>query len=246
MHSSTAQPDTAVILAAGRGTRLQGTFSELPKGFLPIDGVPIVERSIRKLMARGISRVVIGTGHLSEAYERLAAKYDAIECVRNEAYAATGSMRTLYGLREYISGDFLLLESDLIYEERALRVLLEETRADVILASGRTGSGDEVFVQTDAHGNLANASKDPQRLASIRGEWVGISRLSSATLRALCAVAEGQAKLDYEQALVHVAAARPICVRTVEDLVWAEIDDAAHLHRVTAEIAPRIFTRDAA
>ncbi len=237
--------NTAVILAAGRGTRLQGTFSELPKGFLPLAGVPIVEQSIRKLLASGITRIVIGTGHLSEAYEALAARYPGIECVRNDAYATTGSLCTLANLAPHLDGDFLLLESDLVYEARSLAVLLAETRSDVILASGRTNSGDEVYVEADETGRLMAVSKDASRLGGIHGELVGISKLSLATYRALCARAPGRSKLDYEQGLAGISTEHPVFVHRVEDLAWSEIDDETHLKRALAAVYPEIQRREA-
>ncbi len=244
-HSTGARIDTAVILAAGRGTRLQGTLSELPKGFLRLGGVPIVERSIRKLLDYGITRILIGTGHLSEAYERLSGTYVGIECVRNEDYATTGSMHTLYQLRDHIDRNFLLLESDLIYEQRSLRLLLSDPRRDVILASGRTNSGDEVYLQTDEAGNLVNVSKDPACLGRIHGELVGISKLSIETYRRLCEATADKPKLDYEHGLAGLAGQRPLFVHKVEDLAWGEIDDEAHLKRVLAAVYPEILKREA-
>ena len=65
---------TAVILAAGMGTRLGERTKHEPKGFIRIGDTPIIEQSIRKLLKAGINRIVIGTGYLAEAYERLALK----------------------------------------------------------------------------------------------------------------------------------------------------------------------------
>lgn len=109
---------TAVILAAGMGTRLGERTKNQPKGFLMLDEKPIVEQSICKLLEMGIEKIVIGTGYLAEAYERLATRYPQITCVRNDEYEKTGSMYTLYNLKDHISDDFLLLESDLIYEKK--------------------------------------------------------------------------------------------------------------------------------
>jgi len=245
MRSSTRTVDTAVILAAGRGTRLRGTFSELPKGFLPLGGVPIVEQSIRKLIAHGMRRILIGTGHLSVAYEKLAEGYREVECVRNDDYATTGSMHTLATLRGRLDRDFLLLESDLIYESRALRILLSETRADAILTSGQTNSGDEVYVETDRDGHLLAVSKDASRLAGVHGEWVGISKISLGTYERLCTVTAGRVKLEYEHGLAEVTRAHPVYVRKVDDLVWSEIDDEAHLKRALDRVYPEILKRDA-
>jgi 2-aminoethylphosphonate-pyruvate transaminase len=219
---------------------LQRTFADLPKGFLPIDGVPIVERSIRQLIDHGVTRIVIGTGHLSEAYDQLAAAYPEIECMRNDAFATTGSMHTLCNLRSRIDEPFLLLESDLIYENRSLRLLLSDPHPDIILASGQTNSGDEVYIETDAASHLIDVSKDRSRLARADGEWVGISKVSIETFRRLCAVTADRPKLEYEHGLVEIARERPLFVRKIDDLAWSEIDDEAQLKRALESIYPRI------
>ena len=63
---------TAVILAAGQGTRLgeQGQFQ--PKGFLRLGRQTIIEESIARLQRAGIKRVIIATGHCRESYDKIA------------------------------------------------------------------------------------------------------------------------------------------------------------------------------
>ena len=66
-------PRLAVVLAAGRGVRLGALGEEMPKGFLRVTDVPLIERSIDALRAAGIDRIRIVTGHLRHYYELLAA-----------------------------------------------------------------------------------------------------------------------------------------------------------------------------
>ena len=62
----------AVIMAAGLGSRFGGRTAEMPKGFIEIDGIAMVERSLQKLIAEGIEEIIIGTGHCAEHYDALA------------------------------------------------------------------------------------------------------------------------------------------------------------------------------
>ena len=64
-----AKPATAVILAAGMGTRLRESHTGMPKGFLCLGEQPIVVESIARLRKAGINNILIVTGHLSEFYE---------------------------------------------------------------------------------------------------------------------------------------------------------------------------------
>jgi D-glycero-alpha-D-manno-heptose 1-phosphate guanylyltransferase len=61
---------TAVILAGGRGTRIEHLLPGLPKAMAPINGRPFLEWSLRYLAWNGIDRIVLSTGHLAEAVER--------------------------------------------------------------------------------------------------------------------------------------------------------------------------------
>ena len=72
---------TAVIMAAGLGTRFGKMTETVPKGFVECGNMSMVERSIQTLIACGIERIIIGTGYLKEKYEALKAVYPQIECV---------------------------------------------------------------------------------------------------------------------------------------------------------------------
>jgi choline kinase len=243
---------TAVILAAGRGTRLAGEVTDRPKGLLSIGQRPIVEESIASLRDAGIADVVIVTGHLAAQYEALARRMTgAVRTVHNARFADSGSMYSLYQARSLARGPFLLLESDLVYEPRALTTLLEGPDPDAILVSGPTGAGDEVYVATDGD-RLADMSKNRDGLAgTIAGELVGITRVSAGLFELMCRIAaEAFVKtlmVDYEtDALVAAGRLRRIACPVVPDLLWGEIDDASQLARVRDQVWPELERRRAA
>ena len=245
-----AKLETAVILAAGMGTRLRESHTGMPKGFLRLGEEPIVAESIARLRKAGINNILIVTGHLAEFYEELAAKDPAINTVHNPQYAESGSMYSLWCARERIDGPFLLLESDLIYEQRALDVLLSGP-AEAVLLSGPTNAGDEVYVETEGdepNTRLYAMSKDADALgAEPSGELVGISRISPELFRCMIDYAEmefhqGNLRVDYEtDALVHAGRQLPVSCPVVADLLWGEIDDASHLERVRERIYPQLI-----
>ena len=250
--------ETAVILAAGMGTRLGSELEGSPKGFLRLGVQPIIEESIGCLINAGIRDIVIVTGYGATHYERLATNQDGIvRTVHNPAFAESGSMYSLYCAREVVDGAFLLLESDLIYEARALTALLSDSAGDAILLSGATNAGDEVYVLTDEtdngrHGKLLDMSKDRVELdGTVSGELVGISKISTGLFdimqRIAAAAFQQSLHFDYEtDCLVAAARERPIACPVVSDLVWAEIDDPGHLKRAREQIYPEIQRRIAA
>jgi len=235
--------ETAVVLAAGMGTRLGKIGAEIPKGFLKLGDKPIIEESLDKLAAAGVKRVIIVVGHLAHFYRELAARRAGlVETVDNPKYAEWGSFYSLWLALDRLAaaprrGPFLLLESDLVYESRALDELLADPAEDVILVSSPTESGDEVWVETDGEGRLIAMAKDRSRLgAGVLGELVGITRVSAALADELrregADLVARSPKAEYETGgLVAVTARRPVYCRRVEGLAWAEIDDENHLAR---------------
>ncbi|MGI9344431.1 MAG: NTP transferase domain-containing protein [Gammaproteobacteria bacterium] len=239
----------AVILAAGMGTRLRGELEDRPKGFLELGARPIIVDSLERLAEAGIEDIVIVTGYCAAYYDRLADTYDGfVHTVHNDRFADSGSMYSLYCAREHLIGDFLLLESDLIYESRALDALLAHDSPDAILLSGPTAAGDEVWVET-RDGNLVAMSKDRSALGDVAGELVGTSKISGELFATMCGIAatafESSLHYDYEtDCLVAAAAERPIACPVIPDLAWAEIDDPAHLRRAREVVYPKITAGD--
>lgn len=243
-----APVNTAVILAAGLGSRLKDRTKSIPKGFLELEGVSLIRRSLDQLFAAGIEKVFIGTGYLSEFYQELAERDSRVECIKSDRYESTSSMYTLYNMREKIKTGFLLLESDLLYESRALRELQDDPDGDIILASGMTGSGDEVFIQTDSRSFLQKMSKKREDLQTADAELSGISKLSKERYDLMCrhfeAVMDEMPKVDYEYIFVRTAADKPFRVKRIDDLIWCEIDDESHLDRALTKILPRIKEKE--
>ena len=102
---------TAVILAAGLGSRLKEKTKLQPKGFLELENNSLIKRSIDNLLSCGIENIYIGTGYLSEVYEKFALDYSGITCIKSDQYKTTSSMYTLYNMKHKLKEDFLLLES---------------------------------------------------------------------------------------------------------------------------------------
>lgn len=243
-----AKVDSAIILAAGMGRRIFGQIPDSPKGFIEIDGLPIIERSIRVLKSAGIANITIVTGYLPEFYENLARKHSGIQTVHNPRYADSGSMYSLFLARDSVEGSFLLLESDIIYERQAVFELLQEGRDHAVLISGKTNSGDEVYVG-GRQGNITEITKDRAQITELAGELCGLSLISPGLFDEMNEYArlsfQETLEIHYEtDVLAGLARLGTVHYRLVEDLAWSEIDDASHLKRARTEVMPRIKQRD--
>ncbi|WP_146256076.1 NTP transferase domain-containing protein [Aestuariivirga litoralis] len=238
--------EQALILAAGRGVRMGPRGQSIPKGFIEVGGRTLVSRSLSLLAAAGIRDVTIVTGHLAENYAGLAPVPGlAVATLHNPLFAEKGSFESLRVGLGAMGGPFLLLESDIIYEPRALATVLESGHDSVILTSGPTGAGDEVYVWADDHHGVARfRGMSKQRTThpdAPFGELVGISKISAALAHSLSIHAdEAKPDSDYESAVVRAAGDTRIACLRVDDLLWGEIDDEAMLARVEAHLWPRL------
>ena len=238
--------EQALILAAGRGVRMGPRGQNIPKGFIEVGGEVLVARSLSLLAGAGIRDVTIVTGHLAERYDELP-PVDGIRVstLHNPLFAEKGSFESLRVGLGAMRGPFLLLESDIIYEPRALSTVLSSSHDSVILTSGPTGAGDEVYVWADERDGVARFRGMSKQRATHAdtpfGELVGVSKISSELARQLTVHAgEAQPSADYESAVVRAAGDNPIACIRVDDLLWGEIDDEAMLARVETKLWPQL------
>lgn len=221
---------TAVIMAAGLGSRFGEKTELMPKGFVPVGGIPMIERSLTILKSCGIERIIIGTGYHKEWYESLAQRESGIECIFSPRFAETNSMYTLWNCREAIGNDdFLLLESDLVFEKKAISSLLACSAPDIMLISPVTKFQDQYYVESDDNNILTRCSVHKEELHA-KGELVGIHKLSNKFYKKMCddyaVIADSQPKLGYEYELLSMSQRlSPVYVLNVPGLAWYEIDD---------------------
>lgn len=231
---------TAVIMAAGLGTRFGDQTKLIPKGFIPYKGKPMVMRSIETLIACGIERIIIGTGYHRECYEALCEQYPQIECCFSPRFAETNSMYTLWNCRNLIHEDFLLLESDLVFEPKAITSLLECPHDSAMLITPVKKFQDQYYVEMDANHVLTNCSTDPVAL-NYSGELVGIHKVSYAFYERMCAeyerIVDEKPKLGYEYQLLSMSQhVMPLYVLCMEGLQWYEIDDENDMRVAEANV----------
>ena len=247
-----ARPETvshAVILAAQMGPRLRGVAGGTPKGFLRLGGRPIVHWSVNKLISVGIERIVIVTGYGTEAYETLSRNWSCIETVRDAEYADAGSMHSLCCARDLVEAPFLVLESDLVYELRALEGLLGSGAESAVLVAQPSEDGDGCVYVEVAGGRVQGISHERPAPERLGGEFAGICKMSQRMFAAMRAFAEPMFRerfyqLDYEDCVGRVAESVEIYPCEVEGLLWSRLDSSERVARATNRVFPQIWARD--
>lgn len=221
----------AVILAAGMGRRLRPLTFNLPKAFIEIGGKPLIYRSLDNLRHIGINTVIIVTGFMESFFkEKLGKNYNGVEIIytSNKEYKTTGSMYSLSRTEGLLNEDILLLESDLLYELKALEELLNFNYPNVILGSSIRNSGDEVYLHTDRDNFLRNLGKNINGERA-SGELVGINKLSIHFLKNLYKTSvvdykKEQKNFHYEETIFKLSKDIPVKCHILPDLLWTEID----------------------
>jgi len=233
-------------MAAGTGSRFGQHTQMKPKGFVCVGDMPMIKRSIANLIYAGIEKIIIGTGYQHSFYDELAKEYSQIVCCKSDKYAETNSMYTLYCCADLIGGDdFLLLESDLIYEAKALTILMNSDYQNVMLVTPFMKQQDGYYLFADDDGLFYDCTTDAGKRMHSKGELVGIHKLSNAAYKRMhdwyAAIWQQQPKLGYEYALLEMSRqGEKIHVVKEEHLLWYEIDDEADLLYAEKNIMPRM------
>lgn len=231
----------AVILAAGQRSEF-----EKPAALLEVDGMTLLERTINILEENGIEKIVICTGFEKEAIQNFIPlkEKENIYVVENERYLWTGSMASLASAADYITDDFILLEDDILIEEKAIIELLNDHKRDCMLITKESGSGDEAFVEVNDH-HLINMSKDVHQLNRIDGEMIGISKISYDVFKEMIQVFNNNKNpfLNYEY--LHLAVSKTVGYLKIADIIWAEIDNAQDYFKVLDKYYPLLKRKEA-
>ena len=118
----------AIILAAGRGTRLGYHTKEIPKGLVDVNGKSIIERQIELFKKNGITEIVIVRGYKKEKF-----CWDDVTFIDNEDFANNNQLASLVLAQNMVSGDVLILFGDLIFEQTILDQILA-SNSDISIA----------------------------------------------------------------------------------------------------------------
>ncbi|TVR82383.1 MAG: phosphocholine cytidylyltransferase family protein [Saprospirales bacterium] len=116
-------PKTAVILLAGRGSRLKEITNDIPKCLIKINQKTILERTLDNLIAYGIQQCILVLGYRKEQIKEVCKSYSdrlAFDFVLNDKWCQSNNILSLYLATHWIKGDFLLLEGDILFSENAL------------------------------------------------------------------------------------------------------------------------------
>ena len=150
----------SIILAAGMGKRLGEYTKNNTKCMVPVNGKPLIDRTLGQLSKLGLSRVVIVVGYEGKKLmdylgtERAGLK---IEYVNNPIYDKTNNIYSLALAKTQLQeDDTLLIESDLIFEDGMFNLLLDNPFPNLALVAKYETWMDGTMVKIDRENNIVN------------------------------------------------------------------------------------------
>lgn len=174
----------AIILAAGKGTRLNKYTQELPKGMLDVFGKSIIERQVQTYLRNGINDITIVKGYCAEKIQ-----IEGTKAYVNDRYADTNMVESLFCAENEIMGDVIISYSDVLFEDRALRNVIEFKHDIGVLVdsdwkdywNARYGKVDfdTESLRINSEGLIYELGISDPPLHEIDGRYVGVIRLSS-------------------------------------------------------------------
>ncbi|MBK7923467.1 MAG: phosphocholine cytidylyltransferase family protein [Gemmatimonadetes bacterium] len=238
---------TAIILAAGLGSRLRPLTDETPKPLLDVGGRTILARQLERIAAAGIPRAVVVTGYRAEQVEEHLRHQPPpleVRLTPNPLYATTGNCMSVLAARERCAGrGIVICDGDVVLSGDALARLVADPAPAALLLDTETALGDEEMkALLDAQGSVRRLAKalDPAQCA---GESIGIQKVGGLALPIFWATLEamrdaGDTQGYYEDAFQRMMHAG-VSFRTVPigHHEWTEIDDLADLEDARARFA---------
>ncbi|WFU42030.1 phosphocholine cytidylyltransferase family protein [Bradyrhizobium sp. CB82] len=234
----------AVMLAAGRGSRLNSITDACPKSLVDVGGTPLLLRTLEALKRSSVSEVVVIVGYLHEQMSRaIRERFDEEFCriVRNPDYSR-GSGSSLRCAADHLDEDVLLMEADLLLDRRAIGRMLQVENG---LAMGRFQQGGREGKITAKEGIITRMEWGDQSTPA-SGDWVGLTKLSgnaASFLRRRLRETEAMVEEEFQYYTTYVfelVDQFEFRAVDIDDLAWIEIDNEGDLSRARRHVAPCI------
>lgn len=170
----------AILLAAGKGTRIARNVERVPKSTLPVDGVPLIRRSVKILQEAGM-KCVVCTGYEEGKIKEALAGLPNITYCYNPFYDITNSIASIWFAREEMDDDILVMNADVYFSKEILEQIIADKRNPVMAIDySRTVEGD-YFFYTTMDGRIEKYGKGlPIEQRSC--EYVGMAKIGKSFL----------------------------------------------------------------
>jgi choline kinase len=236
---------TGVILAAGAGTRFNGSGVHA-KCLAPFDGTPLIGLQMQALRASGIDDISVVVGFEADGVRRSCGA--GVRFIENAIFHETNSLYSLWLAREVLEEGFVVMNCDVLFPPAMLEDLVTARHQNALLvsypAAGDPPLGDEEMKVRVQHGRVADIGKDLP-ICDTDGENVGIAKFSAAGARRLIAlmdqiVASGSVHDWAPAAFGAFAREDALYAIGTRGLPWTEIDTPEDYRHAVGHVFPAI------
>lgn len=244
----------AMILAAGMGKRLKELTQNNTKCMIKVNGVTLIDRMLHQIERQHLSRIVIVVGYEGQKLINYIGTLDIqtpIVYINNRMYDRTNNIYSLALAKDWLcKDDTLLFESDLIFEDSVLEVLVRDPRETLALVDKyefwmngtcvKLGNDDSIEAFVPVNKFNFNEVKEYYKTVNLYKFSRHFSETYYVPFLEAYQVALGQNEY-YEQVLrvITILDAPEIKAKRLDGQHWYEIDDIQDL-----DIAESIFTQD--
>jgi L-glutamine-phosphate cytidylyltransferase len=235
-----------IILAAGKGSRLNGTAGDKPKCLVRVGDRTLVERQIDTLRSVGVDDIAVVVGCQADAVRRQCGP--DVAYVENTRFAQTNSLYSLWLARPLLTEGFVVMNCDVLFHPQLLTDLVTARYDDALLMAYQEDDneplGDEEMKVKVRRGRVVDISKTmPPEDAD--GENLGILKFGPDGAEILANVlddriATGALRDWAPKAFGDFARVRALHAIGTRGLPWIEIDFPEDYQRAVTEILPAI------
>jgi len=236
----------AVILAAGRGTRLGGQVNGDPKCLIRFGDKVLLEHQLTVLDRLGIDEVIVVVGHESDRVRQMVG--DRCIYVVNDRFAETNSLYSLWTARANVSGPFMLVNSDVLAHPEIYRRVL--TAGGTALAFDSSSGNEAEHMKVSVRDGRLRAISKRLGPEETHGENLGVLFFEEDAGRRLLHEAASIVEAGHLKAWAPAAVDRiadRVAIRGVDvvGLPWTEIDFPEDLVTASQHIWPAISNGNA-
>ena len=214
----------AIILAAGKGTRLYPTTLNKPKGLLEIGNETILDRLVRQFRDSGVNDILIVVGYQKEVIINHFG--DSVRYAYYDDFSSTNNLHTLWSIRDELYEDVIISFADLVIQNSILNNLIKLPH-DFTMAIDTSKILESTMRVSIADNLIKNITTTS--ISEANGNFIGIAKINKngckLLINQMSSMINGSLQDYYTIAIDNLARAGTIVnYLDVKNFIWREVD----------------------